>query len=92
MTSGSRCVRPTCAAVERAELSRLQTLGIKELRVQFSNEDEALNDAIESAKKPIETLKELRSQFVDKDEDLVEAIDLAKRTIETLKEEKKNMV
>ena len=49
--------RPTCVAVERAELSRLQTLGIKELRVQFSNEDEALNDAIESAKKTIETLK-----------------------------------
>ena len=49
--------RPTCAAVERAELTRLQTLGIKELRVQFSNEDEALNDAIKSAKKTIETLK-----------------------------------
>jgi hypothetical protein len=49
--------RPTCAAVERAELTRLQTSGVKELRSQFSNEDEALNDAIDSAQKPIETLK-----------------------------------
>jgi DNA-binding XRE family transcriptional regulator len=65
----------------------LQTLGVKELRSQFSNEDEALNDAIDSAKTSIETLKELRSQFVDKDEDLAKAIDLAKRTIEMLKEE-----
>ena len=38
-------------------MRRLQTLGIKELRSQFSNEDEALNDAIDSAKKTIETLK-----------------------------------
>ena len=35
----------------------MQTLGIKELWVQFSNEDEALNEAIKSAKKTIETLK-----------------------------------
>ena len=80
-----RCCRARADLTQ--DLTRLQTLGVKELRSQFTNEDEALNDAIESAKNPIETLKELRSQFSDEDEDLVKAIDLAKRTIETLKEE-----
>ena len=49
--------RPTCVAVERAELTRWQTLGVKELRSQFVNEDEALVEAIDSAKRTIETLK-----------------------------------
>jgi hypothetical protein len=50
--------RTTCAAVERAELTRLQTLGIKELRVQFSNEDEKCGEAIDLAKRTIEMLEE----------------------------------
>jgi hypothetical protein len=57
MTSGSRCVGRLAPLSSALSSPRLQTLSIKELRVQFSNEDEALNAAIKSAKKTIETLK-----------------------------------